>query len=72
MLSRIIIVPKYLSEMGTIHLSNSAMTAVDLISNVFLFGSGLLGSSIILFWMFQALRRAKTEKVPEAGVAVDA
>ncbi|HBV99286.1 MAG: permease [Peptococcaceae bacterium BICA1-7] len=67
MLSRLVIVPKYLGEMGTIALSKGASDIISAVSNVFLFGSGLLGSSIILFWMFQALRRAKTEKAYQEG-----
>ncbi|MFZ5595722.1 MAG: sulfite exporter TauE/SafE family protein [Bacillota bacterium] len=72
MLSRVMIIPKYLHEMSVINLSPSALGAVGLTSNLFLFGSGILGSVIILFWMFQALRRAKSEKTREDGVAVEA
>lgn len=69
-LSRVVIVPKYLGELGILSLSSSAAVAVDLISNVFLFGSGLLGASIILFWMWQALRKARSERTLEESVAV--
>jgi hypothetical protein len=72
MLSRLVIVPKYLGEMGIISLSKEASDLVNLISNLFLFGSGLIGASIILFWMFQALRRAKVGKPYENTVSVEA
>jgi len=69
-LSRVVIVPKYLGQLGVLSLSSSTAAAVDLVSNVFLFGSGLLGASIILFWMWQALRKARSERTLEESVAV--
>lgn len=58
--SRLMMVPKYLSDIGYLTISKSAADACVTLSNVFLFGSGIVGSAIILTWMFQALRRAKT------------
>ena len=71
-ISRVVIVPKYLGELGILSITSSMVALVDLASNVFLFGSGLLGSSIILFWMWQALRKARSEKTLEESSAVKA
>lgn len=57
-LSRLAMIPVYLSEMGRIALSEGTGALVTTISNVFLFGSGIVGVGIILFWMLQAYRRA--------------
>lgn len=60
--SRLMMVPEYLSEMGTIKLAESTTNMITLISNIFLFGSGAIGCGLILLWMLQALRRASAEK----------
>ncbi|SFR07910.1 sulfite exporter TauE/SafE family protein [Desulfoscipio geothermicus] len=57
-LSRLAMVPVYLAEMGKISLAAGMHDAITLMSNIFLFGSGAVGVSMILFWMFQAYRRA--------------
>ncbi|SFG64896.1 hypothetical protein SAMN05660649_02289 [Desulfotomaculum arcticum] len=57
-LSRLVMIPVYLGEMGRIALSEGTGALVTTISNVFLFGSGIVGVGIILFWMLQAYRRA--------------
>ncbi|SFR07923.1 sulfite exporter TauE/SafE family protein [Desulfoscipio geothermicus] len=64
-LSRAAMVPVYLSDLGKITLAAGAHETVTLLSNIFLFGSGAVGVSLILFWMFQAYRRAV--KVPPVG-----
>lgn len=57
--SRVAMIPKYLADMGYLAISKSASEACVTFSNVFLFGSGIVGCAIILYWMAQALRRAK-------------
>ena len=64
--SRFTMIPKYMAEMGYLTLSKSTADALVTVSNVFLFGSGAIGCAIILFWMYQALRRAKACDVKES------
>ncbi|MFZ5590229.1 MAG: sulfite exporter TauE/SafE family protein [Bacillota bacterium] len=57
--SRAMMVPKYLADMKIIVLSNQAGNWVTIASNVFLYGSGLIGCALIIYWMFQAWQRAR-------------
>jgi len=56
--SRAVMIPSYLSDLGYISVSEGTANTLNILSNVFLFGSGIIGVLIILFWMLQALRRA--------------
>lgn len=68
-LSRAAMVPVYLNDMGRIALTVGAHEGITFISNIFLFGSGLVGVSLIMFWMFQAYRRAGRLKTTEGVVS---
>ncbi len=68
-LSRLVMIPKYLANMGYLNIGKQAMTTIVATSNVFLFGSGAIGSVIIITWIIQALRRAKAGEAEE-GLAV--
>ncbi|WP_027364503.1 sulfite exporter TauE/SafE family protein [Desulfotruncus alcoholivorax] len=70
-LSRATMIPVYLSDMGRITLQAGTHALVTTVSNVFLFGSGAVGVGIIMFWMFQAYRRAGNAALagPEATKA---
>ncbi|TYO92313.1 sulfite exporter TauE/SafE family protein [Desulfallas thermosapovorans] len=61
-LSRATMVPVYLGDLGRINLSANTHHVVTMVSNAFLFGSGLVGVSIIFYWIFQAYRRAEREE----------
>ncbi|MFZ5634947.1 MAG: sulfite exporter TauE/SafE family protein [Bacillota bacterium] len=53
--SRASTVPVYLTELGYLALAPGAVSAFNLIGKVFLFGSGLAGCALILFWILKAL-----------------
>lgn len=63
-LSRAAMVPVYLSDLGRFALSHAAHDNVTMLSNVFLFGSGIVGVTLIMFWMLQAYRRAGKKHAP--------
>lgn len=67
-LSRAAMVPVYLSDMGRLVMSRGAHDLVTLLSNIFLYGSGLVGMGLIMYWMFQAYRRAERMEKGEVGV----
>lgn len=64
--SRLLMVPVYLNDLGRYTISNSMHHNLTLASNICLYGSGLVACAIILNWMFQAYRRAA---VSESKVA---
>lgn len=57
-LSRLAMVPIYMADMGKITMAAGTHDVVTLLSNIFLFGSGVVGVGLILLWIFQAYRRA--------------
>jgi len=57
-LSRGVMIPIYLTELGYMNIGEGTAAILSLLSNVFLFGSGIVGCLIIFTWMYQALRRA--------------
>ncbi|MTI83226.1 MAG: sulfite exporter TauE/SafE family protein [Firmicutes bacterium] len=56
--SRGIMIPSYLTDLGYMSISEGTAGTLNMLSNVALFGSGIIGVMIIFFWMIQALRRA--------------
>ncbi len=68
-LSRAAMVPKYLSDMGYASVAAGTLHVVSFLSDVFLFGSGAVGVSLIFFWMLQAYRRAAKEKAAGAELS---
>jgi hypothetical protein len=71
-LSRAAMVPVYLSDMGRIAMSHSMHDMVTLLSNIFLYGSGLVGVGLIMMWILQAYRRAEKLEKSEVGVSSQA
>lgn len=67
-LSRAAMVPVYLNDLGKIALTSGVHDIVTLLSNVFLYGSGLVGVTIIFYWMFQAYRRAGSSKQTQSAL----
>lgn len=57
--SRAMMVPKYMADMKLLQLGSQAGKWVTTASNVFLYGSGLIGCALIIYWMFQAWQRAR-------------
>ncbi|WP_347487958.1 sulfite exporter TauE/SafE family protein [Desulfoscipio sp. XC116] len=57
-LSRLAMVPVYLADMGKMTMSAGTYDTVNLLSSVFLYGSGVVGVAVIFYWMFLAYRRA--------------
>lgn len=54
-LSRASMVPGYLTQMGYLDLGPGTLYALDLVSNILLWGSGAVGCVLILWWMLKAL-----------------
>lgn len=57
--SRAVMIPSYLSDLGYMSIGEGTAGILSLLSNIFLFGSGIVGCLIIFTWMYQALRRAR-------------
>lgn len=57
-LSRAVMIPSYLSKLGYVAIGEGTVSILSLLSNIFLFGSGIIGVLIIFTWMYRALRRA--------------
>jgi hypothetical protein len=55
-LSRAATFPVYLSQMGYLAASPGVMESFSLAGSLFLFGSGVAGCGLILFWLFRALK----------------
>ncbi|WP_066640646.1 sulfite exporter TauE/SafE family protein [Desulfolucanica intricata] len=70
--SRLMMVPVYLNDLGRLALSASAHHSIALASDLCLYASGLGGSAIILFWMFQAYRRGTALKTQVSDNKVSA
>lgn len=57
-ISRAIAIPAYLKELNVLDMAPALKETLLLGSNILLYGSGIAGCMMILFWLFQALRRA--------------
>jgi uncharacterized membrane protein YfcA len=51
--SRALAIPNYLQEMDMVHFSGSVATMFETGSRIFLFGSGIVATILIIFWTFR-------------------
>ncbi len=59
-ISRGVIIPVYLHEIGSLELSAGAVTWLSIASKVLLFASGTVGVAVVLFHVIRAYRRGHT------------
>ncbi len=52
-ISRALAVPEYLKTLDIIHLSDSSASLLEVGSRIFLFGSGITATLLIIFWTFR-------------------
>ncbi|ACV61897.1 protein of unknown function DUF81 [Desulfofarcimen acetoxidans DSM 771] len=61
-ISRVLMVPVYLNDLGSLSMAKAMHDNLTLASNLILYASGLVGSGIILSWMLKAYRRGSIVK----------
>ncbi len=64
-ISRALAIPEYLLQMEIIEMGEGSAVMFEIGSKVFLFGSGIVATFLILFWTFTA--RAKEKRAAELG-----
>ena len=65
--SRILAIPEYLQQLNLIALGENSAAMFELGSKIFIFGSGIISTILILFWTFQA--KAKADKSEGLGLS---
>ncbi len=63
--SRVLAVPEYLQQLNIITLGEGSASLFELGSKIFLFGSGIVATFLILYWTFSA--KSKEKKAAELG-----
>ncbi len=63
--SRVLAVPEYLQQLSIINLGEGFASLFEIGSKIFLFGSGIIATFLILFWTFRA--KSKEKKAAELG-----
>ncbi|MFZ5590233.1 MAG: sulfite exporter TauE/SafE family protein [Bacillota bacterium] len=70
--SRAVVIPKYLVDMKVIKMSQQSVSLFKYASDAFLYGSGLVGCSMILYWMYRAWQRASKMEKERAALGSEA
>ena len=65
--SRALAMPEYMVDLNLINLSDESSALFELGSKIFLFGSGIISTFLILLWTFQA--KAKADKSASLGLS---
>ena len=52
--SRVFAMPQYVNDLGLFHFSAGTMQIFDIASKIFLFGSGIVATSMIYYWIIKA------------------
>ncbi len=65
--SRMLAIPEYMVQLNIVALSDRSAAMFELGSKIFLFGSGIVATFLILLWTFQA--KAKEDKSAKLGLS---
>jgi hypothetical protein len=61
--SRALAIPEYLQQLGIINLGEESVAMFEIGSKIFLFGSGVVATFLILFWTFRAKAKRETSEL---------